>query len=128
MATCADLVNAVNLVYGAVAAVGINIDACREKLICIEELLRQAAMTREFQAVAIEKHQQLIIDQTEVLGRALNSVAVAVGGQDVPPAANQDMTRVSATDLAAFADCSSSLYCPPGLIRDENGNCVEPPE
>ena len=128
MANCQDLVNAVSLIYTAVNGVSINIDAMREKLICIEEVMRQSEMTREFQAEAIEKQQQLLIDATEALTRGLNAIATASGGFDAPPPANQTLTRISASDLGQFAPCSSTLYCPPGLVKDENGNCVEPPE
>lgn len=128
MANCQDLVNAVANVQVGVLGISVNLDAIREKLFCLEDLMRQALLTREFQAQAIEKHQQLLIDSTEVLARAINSLAVATGALDVPPAADQTLSRISASDLSSFPPCASTVYCPPGLVKDENGNCVEPPE
>lgn len=128
MATCADLVNAVSLIYTAVNGVSVNLDAIREKLICLEEKLAQAETTREFKAAVAEKEQQIEIAKTEALCKSLNALATAVSGQNAPAPANVTVSNVLASDLAAFPPCSSQLYCPPGLVKDEEGNCVEPPE
>lgn len=128
MATCADLVNSVNAVYGALLAASINLDAIREKLICIEEKIGQSQTTREFKAQVAEKEQLIEIAKVEALCKSLNALATAVSGQNAPAPANVTVSNVLASDLGSFPPCSSQLYCPPGLIRDENGNCVEPPE
>jgi hypothetical protein len=128
MATCQDLVNAVSLIYTAVNGVSINLDAIREKLICIEEKIAQSETTRQFKAQSEETRQKIEISKIEALCKSLNALTTAVSGQDAPAPANISISNIAASDLGAFPACSSQLYCPPGLIRDENGNCVEPPE
>jgi hypothetical protein len=128
MATCQDLVNAVSLIYTAVNGVSVNLDAIREKLICIEEKITQSQTTREFKAQKAELEQKIEIQKTEALCKAMNALATSISGQNAPAPSNVTMSNIAASDLSSFPPCSSQLYCPPGLVKNEEGECVEPPE
>jgi tetrahydromethanopterin S-methyltransferase subunit B len=124
MATCDDLVNAVLGVYEHIDALSINIDALRQSVECQTQLLRQALPDRDFIAQYCADSVAQSIKNTNQVTQTLHQLSQALSARDLPEQLSGTESVLSPDDLDDFLPCSITKYCPPGQVRDEEGNCV----
>lgn len=127
MATCDDLVAAVNNVNAYIASVSLNIDALREAVLCQTEILRQSQLDRDFHANHFANLERILINNANQLAQILYQIAQAVSGREIPASELNPETFSDPLDNLEFPPCSSQQYCPPGQIRNPTtGQCEWP--
>lgn len=124
MATCDDLVNAINSLGSLIASLSINIDAVRQSIECMREDNRQYFPDREFIAFATGQTQNVLLQGFSAVSQQLNHLSTIQSGTETPASQIEDVYIVDEFDMRTIDPCSITTYCPPGQIKNEQGQCV----
>lgn len=126
MATCQDLINVMGDINVSILALNVNVDALRQAVLCQTEFLQRAMVTREYMATYMSNQVGMQAETIEAVTASLNQVARVLSRSEVPPAYQKNLVYIAPGDLGSFEPCSINTYCPPGKIRNEQGECVDP--
>lgn len=126
MATCQDLVNVLADINLSIQANAINIDALREAVLCQTELIKQIFPDRNFIAAHMSTTNAFQAELITAHTAAMNQLARVWARTDIPAAYAGNLIYPAPGDVVPFQACSSTVYCPPGKIKNEQGECVDP--
>lgn len=106
------------------AAISFNVDAVREQIICVKQLLGEALPTRDYWVTRDQLLIAALAKQTEMLSRVLLQLGAIIAHTSSPELGTMDFELPSDLDNPDFSECTSQYYCPPGYMKNESGVCV----
>lgn len=108
----------------ATVAVADNVNALREAVLCLTELLRQALPPKGFYVLEENARTANQAALANAIRESILAAAVTIARTDPVESPAFDSLMLEFEDIPSFQDCTSQYYCAPGFVRNAQGVCV----